>query len=94
MLSPFLNDKKLSGSSNLCSTKRGKAIAVFKLPTQLPPPRPLCVFDIPSENLQVAKVNCMSFSRAKYHVLHFGHNNHRQSYRLGGGVAGKLPETK
>lgn len=30
-----------------------------------------------------AKVNCVSFSRANCQVLHFGHSNPRQPYRLG-----------
>ena len=30
-----------------------------------------------------AKVNCKSFDRAKCLVLHFGHNNPSQPYRLG-----------
>ena len=32
---------------------------------------------------QWAKENCMSFNRAKYQVLHFGHSNPGQPHRLG-----------
>ena len=32
-----------------------------------------------------AKVNCMSFNRAKCQVLHFGYSNSMQCYRLGAG---------
>ena len=32
---------------------------------------------------QRAKINCMSFSRARCWILHFGHSSPRQPYRLG-----------
>lgn len=32
---------------------------------------------------QGARTNCMRFSKTRYWVLHFSHNNHLQCYRVG-----------